>query len=111
MQRFSATDQTNSKLLSRLLKETLRKMPTDIQVHSMFFDSCLTGHLYVKSDVYGFGVVMAEVLTGLRAVNVNRQPGKHNLVDWIKPHFSVGRQIPNKSCNEDGSAHSEMSCV
>ncbi|XP_071902837.1 probable serine/threonine-protein kinase PIX13 [Coffea arabica] len=52
-----------------------------------------TGHLYVKSDVYGFGVVLAEVLTGLRALDVNRQQGKHNLVDWIKPHLSDQRKI------------------
>ncbi|XP_071903798.1 uncharacterized protein [Coffea arabica] len=52
-----------------------------------------TGHLYVKSDVYGFGVVLAEVLTGLRALDVNRQQGKHNLVDWIKPHLSDKRKI------------------
>ncbi|KAI6700954.1 hypothetical protein NL676_015278 [Syzygium grande] len=28
-----------------------------------------TGHLYVKSDVFGFGVVLVEMLTGLRAVD------------------------------------------
>ena len=95
MQRFSATDQTNSKLLSRLLKETLRKMPTDIQVHSMFFDSCLTGHLYVKSDVYGFGVVLVEMLTGLRALDTNRPTGQRNLTDWIKPHLSDRRKLKN----------------
>nr|XP_027121922.1 leucine-rich repeat receptor protein kinase EMS1-like [Coffea arabica] len=52
-----------------------------------------TGHLYVKSDVFGFGVVMAEVLTGLRALDLNRQQGKHNLVDWIMLHLSDKRKI------------------
>ncbi|XP_075632933.1 putative serine/threonine-protein kinase PIX13 isoform X1 [Castanea sativa] len=47
-----------------------------------------TGHLYVKSDVYGFGVVLVEILTGLRAVDRNRPSGKHNLVDWVKPYLS-----------------------
>ncbi|XP_058185382.1 probable serine/threonine-protein kinase PIX13 [Rhododendron vialii] len=43
-----------------------------------------TGHLYVKSDVYGFGVVLLELLTGLRALDMKRA-GKHNLVDWARP--------------------------
>ncbi|KAG5527694.1 hypothetical protein RHGRI_028585 [Rhododendron griersonianum] len=40
-----------------------------------------TGHLYVNSDVYGFGVVLLEMLTGLRAIDKNRGSGRKNLVD------------------------------
>ena len=47
-----------------------------------------TGHLYVKSDMYSFGVVLVEILTGLRALDTNRPSWKHNLVDWIKPYIS-----------------------
>lgn len=54
-----------------------------------------TGHLYVKSDVYGFGVVLVEMLTGLRALDTNRPNGQHNLVDWIKPHLSDRRKLKN----------------
>lgn len=54
-----------------------------------------TGHLYVKSDVYGFGVVLIEMLTGLRALDINRPNGKHNLVDWIKPFLSEKRKLKN----------------
>ncbi|XP_048317689.2 probable serine/threonine-protein kinase PIX13 [Ziziphus jujuba] len=54
-----------------------------------------TGHLYVKSDVYGFGVVLIEILTGLRALDTNRPNGKHNLVDWIKPYLSDKRKLKN----------------
>ncbi|PIM99450.1 Non-specific serine/threonine protein kinase [Handroanthus impetiginosus] len=46
-----------------------------------------TGHLYVKSDVYGFGVVLVEMLTGLRALDTKRPAGQHNLVDWVKPYL------------------------
>ncbi|XAR59893.1 Non-specific serine/threonine protein kinase [Bertholletia excelsa] len=54
-----------------------------------------TGHLYVKSDVYGFGVVLVEMLTGLRALDTTRPSGQHNLVDWIKPHLYDRRKLKN----------------
>ncbi|XP_051144326.1 probable serine/threonine-protein kinase PIX13 [Andrographis paniculata] len=54
-----------------------------------------TGHLYVKSDVYGFGVVLVEALTGLRALDTNRPAGRHNLVDWIKPLLADRRKLKN----------------
>lgn len=56
----------------------------------------LTGHLYVKSDVYGFGVVLVEMLTGLRALDTNRPSNQHNLVEWIKPHLSDRRKLKDK---------------
>lgn len=62
----------------------------------MILNSCYqTGHLYVKSDVYGFGVVLVEILTGLRALDTNRPSGQHNLVDWIKPYLSEKRKLKN----------------
>ncbi|PIN14773.1 Serine/threonine protein kinase [Handroanthus impetiginosus] len=54
-----------------------------------------TGHLYVKSDVYGFGVVLVEMLTGLRALDTNRPSVQKNLVDWIKPHLCDRRKLKN----------------
>ncbi|XP_060168732.1 probable serine/threonine-protein kinase PIX13 isoform X1 [Lycium barbarum] len=55
-----------------------------------------TGHLYVKSDVYGFGVVLVEMLTGLRALDTNRPSNQHTLVEWIKPHLSNRRKLKDK---------------
>lgn len=52
-----------------------------------------TGHLYVKSDVYGFGVVMVEMLTALRAMDPTRPSGKENLIDWIKPYLYDRRKL------------------
>ncbi|KAL2505991.1 Protein kinase superfamily protein [Abeliophyllum distichum] len=49
-----------------------------------------TGHLYVKSDVYGFGVLLLEIITGLRVLDMNRPGGQTNLVDWARP------SLPNK---------------
>lgn len=52
-----------------------------------------TGHLYVKSDVYGFGVVLIEILTGLRALDPNRPSGQHNLTEWVKPYLHERRKL------------------
>ncbi|KAE8712840.1 putative serine/threonine-protein kinase Cx32 [Hibiscus syriacus] len=52
-----------------------------------------TGHLSVKSDVYGFGVVLLEILTGLRTLDPNRPSGQQNLVEWVKPYLSERRKL------------------
>lgn len=52
-----------------------------------------TGHLYVRSDVYGFGVVLLELLSGLRVLDLNRPNGEHNLVDWAKPMLPEKKKL------------------
>ncbi|CAL5188243.1 unnamed protein product [Lathyrus oleraceus] len=52
-----------------------------------------TGHLYVKSDVYGFGVVLLEMLTGLQAHDSKRPSEQQNLVEWIKPSLPDKRKL------------------
>lgn len=47
----------------------------------------------MKSDVYGFGVVLVAMLTGRRALDTNRPPGQQNLVDWVKPQLSDRRKL------------------
>ena len=45
----------------------------------------MTGHLLVKSDVYSYGVVLLELLSGREAVDLSREGGKENLVTWARP--------------------------
>ncbi|KAL6275845.1 hypothetical protein ACE6H2_019446 [Prunus campanulata] len=52
-----------------------------------------TGHLTAKSDIYSFGVVLLEMLSGRRAVDKNRPSGEHNLVEWAKPFLANRRKI------------------
>jgi serine/threonine protein kinase len=48
----------------------------------------MTGRLTAKSDVYGFGVVLLELLTGLAAYNPFRPAHEQNLVEWARPYLS-----------------------
>ncbi|PIA64320.1 hypothetical protein AQUCO_00100063v1 [Aquilegia coerulea] len=45
----------------------------------------MTGHLLVKSDVYSYGVVLLELLTGRKPVDMSQPEGQENLVAWARP--------------------------
>ncbi|XP_078438214.1 serine/threonine-protein kinase PCRK1-like [Wolffia australiana] len=43
-----------------------------------------TGHLTMKSDLWAFGVVLFEILTGRRALDRNKPKDEQRLLEWVK---------------------------
>ncbi|CAK9147699.1 unnamed protein product [Ilex paraguariensis] len=52
-----------------------------------------TGHLTAKSDIYSFGVVLLEMLSGRRVIDKNRPPGEEKLIEWAKRYLTSKRKI------------------
>ncbi|KAG2596518.1 probable serine/threonine-protein kinase PBL7 isoform X4 [Panicum virgatum] len=53
-----------------------------------------TGQLTIKSDIYSFGVVFLELITGRRPHDSNRPPEEQDLVAWARPLFRDQRKFP-----------------
>ncbi|VAI18405.1 unnamed protein product [Triticum turgidum subsp. durum] len=52
-----------------------------------------TGHLTQKCDIYCFGVLLLEMLSGLRVLDPNRPAGEQHLVDCARPYLEHKHKI------------------
>ncbi|GJY80417.1 receptor-like serine/threonine-protein kinase ALE2 [Tanacetum coccineum] len=64
----------------------------------------MTGHLLVKSDVYSYGVVHLELLTGRKPVDMSIPSGQENLVAWARPLLPTPeetRDLGSRTCSQE----------
>ncbi|XP_044392161.1 receptor-like cytoplasmic kinase 176 [Triticum aestivum] len=52
-----------------------------------------TGRLTQKCDIYGFGVLLLELLSGRRVIDKTRPEGEQHLVDWARPYLKHKHKI------------------
>ncbi|RDX79225.1 Receptor-like serine/threonine-protein kinase ALE2, partial [Mucuna pruriens] len=71
----AATDEDNKHISTRVMGTFGYVAP----------EYAMTGHLLVKSDVYSYGVVLLELLSGRKPVDMSQAPGQENLVAWARP--------------------------
>jgi serine/threonine protein kinase len=65
-----------------------------------------TGKLTEKSDVFSFGVVLLELITGRKPVDSSRPLGDESLVEWVSPRSG---NPPGGCCCYDCYHHSNTS--
>lgn len=93
---LKSLDEVWSKMTVYNIKEFDKNITHTCNTNSCIIYSCscssylapeyaMTGHLLVKSDVYSYGVVLLELLTGRKPVDLSQPAGQENLVTWARP--------------------------
>ncbi|KAK6160155.1 hypothetical protein DH2020_003536 [Rehmannia glutinosa] len=71
----------------------------------------LTGKLTLQSDVYAFGVVLLELLTGRRAVDLNQGPNDQNLVIQVRQILNDKKKLKRVIDPEMGRSSYTMESI
>ncbi|XP_050378910.1 nodulation receptor kinase-like [Argentina anserina] len=66
-----------------------------------------THHLSTKSDVFSFGVVLLEIVTGREPLNIHRPRPEWSLVEWAKPYIRESKIEEIVDPNIKGAYHAE----
>lgn len=75
-----------------------------------------SGQITEKADVYAFGVVLIELVTGRKAVDINRPKGQQYLTEWARPlleEYAVAELIDPLlgSCYSEQDIKSMLRCA
>ncbi|GMI91775.1 hypothetical protein like AT3G13690 [Hibiscus trionum] len=71
-----------------------------------------TGQITEKADVYSFGVVLVELVTGRKAVDLNRPKGQQCLTEWARPlleEYAIDELVDPRL--EDRYSEHEVYCM
>ncbi|KAK9101219.1 hypothetical protein Scep_024649 [Stephania cephalantha] len=71
-----------------------------------------SGQITEKADVYSFGVVLVELVTGRKAVDLNRPKGQQCLTEWARPlleQYAIDELVDPRL--EDQFSEKEVYCM
>lgn len=77
------------------------------------------GQITDRADVYSFGVVLLELITGRKAIDINRSKGEQCLTEWARPLLEETGTLPidprlENSCSDvelNSMLHAASCCI